>query len=133
MQGKYKAGLAERPKEKQGRPTFRSALRRKAVIQATPPWVNREDLWLVYHAAAERRKRGEDVHVDHVMPIKGKASCGLHVPWNLQILPAKENLEKFNKEPVSKFDAAAMNWLWDRWMADRKAVIDAGCAVEARP
>ena len=30
-------------------------------------------------------------------------------------------------------DAAAMNWLWDRWMADRKAVIDAGCAVEARP
>lgn len=30
-------------------------------------------------------------------------------------------------------DAAAMNWLWDSWMADRKAVIDAGCAVEAKP
>lgn len=29
-------------------------------------------------------------------------------------------------------DAAAMNWLWDSWMADRKAVIAAGCAVEAK-
>lgn len=28
-------------------------------------------------------------------------------------------------------DAAAMNLLWDGWMADRKAVIDAGCAVVA--
>lgn len=28
-------------------------------------------------------------------------------------------------------DAAAMTWLWDSWMADRKAVIAAGCAVVA--
>lgn len=27
-------------------------------------------------------------------------------------------------------DAATIDWLWDRWMADRKAVIDGGCAVE---
>ena len=30
-------------------------------------------------------------------------------------------------------DAAVIEYLWNGWMADRKAVIDAGCAVEAKP
>lgn len=28
-------------------------------------------------------------------------------------------------------DAAVIDWLWDRWKADRRAVIQAGCAVES--
>jgi hypothetical protein len=35
--------------------------------------------------------------VDHIMPIKGEASSGLHVPWNLQILTKSENCAKKNK------------------------------------
>lgn len=38
-------------------------------------------------------------HVDHVHPLCGQNFSGLHVPWNLQYLPALDNLKKGNKLP----------------------------------
>ena len=75
----------------------KSAAERAMRAKATPQWVDRKALLEIYTAAKALRHAGEDVHVDHIVPINNPTVCGLHVPWNLQILPASENIQKSNK------------------------------------
>jgi len=68
---------------------------------ATPPWLS-TDQWSeiveFYELAARRtRETGVEHHVDHIVPIAGKNVCGLNVPWNLQVLTARENMRKHAK------------------------------------
>lgn len=72
--------------------TFRVALRRKISKQATPPYVNKQELFVFYQKAREL-----NMTVDHIIPLKHELVCGLNVPWNLQLLTKSENSAKNNK------------------------------------
>lgn len=70
-------------------------------LQATPSWVNYTRIEALYSLAAMlTRETGEKYHVDHIIPIKSKLVCGLHVYENLRVIPAKDNLLKGNKFSV---------------------------------
>jgi hypothetical protein len=81
--------------------SMRATVRQLYVRRATPTWLthaHRKEIRATYIAAAERSEStGVKHHVDHVVPLRGKTVCGLHVPWNLQIIPAAENMKKRNK------------------------------------
>lgn len=69
--------------------------------QRTPPWLTREHLKEIldcYRCSQYLTTiSGIPHHVDHIVPLRGKRVSGLHVPWNLQAIPAVVNLSKSNK------------------------------------
>ena len=71
-------------------------------MNATPAWVTKEqlkDMAKLHEFCRELEQLiPEKYHVDHIIPLQGKNICGLNVPWNLQILEAKANIRKGNKE-----------------------------------
>ncbi len=72
---------------------FKSA-RRAGVHQASPVWLTKAQRAAILVFYKDARDHG--VTVDHVVPLQGKTVCGLHVPWNLQLLTTGENSSKGN-------------------------------------
>jgi hypothetical protein len=77
-----------------------TAKRRAAKLQQTPKWLSPTDYFeieCIYAYSSALNASGLAYHVDHIVPIQGKEARGLHVPWNLQVIPASENISKSNK------------------------------------
>lgn len=64
----------------------RRAFVRKAAFAGYDNWVK-----AIYETAHDL-----GLQVDHVYPLKGRNGCGLHVPWNMQMLSKSRNSAKRN-------------------------------------
>ena len=84
--------------------TLNTAKYRSAKLQRTPAWLTEFDLLrikCVYQVAAMRsRESGYVWHVDHIIPLQGVFVSGLHVPDNLRVIPAVDNMRKNNHYEV---------------------------------
>jgi 5-methylcytosine-specific restriction endonuclease McrA len=78
-----------------------TSARKRRHREATPKWITKEqklEIRGLYLKAIETtRITGERYVVDHIVPLINDAVCGLHVPWNLQVITQQENLVKSNK------------------------------------
>lgn len=80
-----------------------AAKRRSSELKATPPWLTNEhflEIEQFYIDAKELQWLSDPTdpfEIDHIIPLQGKNVCGLHVPWNLQIIPTSKNRSKSNK------------------------------------
>jgi hypothetical protein len=103
--------------------------RQASKFKATPRWLTDEHLSQiekVYFAASKTSLlAGFPCHVDHIVPLKGKNVCGLHVPWNLRVVSQSYNSKKKNNldEGIffapSKMDGilvhkSALPWNWSK-------------------
>jgi hypothetical protein len=65
---------------------------------AKPAWANDFFISEIYDLASARTKSlGVVHHVDHIVPLKSKLVCGLHVEANLRVIPGSENIRKNNR------------------------------------
>jgi hypothetical protein len=82
--------------------------RRVKISTSTPEWINNSELREIYKEKNILSEyTGINYSVDHIIPINHEKVCGLHVPWNLQILTKSENSSKNNK-----FDGTYENESW---------------------
>jgi 5-methylcytosine-specific restriction endonuclease McrA len=70
------------------------------VKRATLSWQFMPQIEAFYVEARRlTEETGVNYVVDHIWPINGRTSCGLHTPWNLRVITQAENDSKGNKEP----------------------------------
>lgn len=80
------------------RPRSSSYVRMERVRQATPAWADEAAIQALYAQARWlSRRTNVEHHVDHIVPIHGGTVCGLHVHYNLRVIPAADNVRRPRK------------------------------------
>lgn len=81
-----------------GKRAVYSASYRASKINAQPEWCDQDDMRIIYKQCRKKTKEtGVPHEVDHIIPLQSDIVCGLHVPWNLQIITQDENRKKSNR------------------------------------
>lgn len=81
-----------------GKANAKTARRYASKTKATPAWANQFFIDEIYDLASIRsRITGIRCHVDHIVPLRSKHVCGLHVEHNLKIIPMRVNQAKGNR------------------------------------
>jgi N-glycosylase/DNA lyase len=97
---KYSNYQKQWAKENKGKVGALQAARRAKKLSATPSWLTKDQKQYIEDLYTFCKNLsgvvGKKYHVDHVVPLQNKSVCGLHVPWNLQVITEKNNLEKGN-------------------------------------
>jgi hypothetical protein len=88
-------------KVNRGKKNAIEAKRHASKLERTPKWLTKEqkaEIEQFYWLARDLYvSTGELYNVDHIVPLQGENVCGLHVPWNLQVLPSDVNIAKGNR------------------------------------
>ena len=81
--------------------------RRARELKAMPTWANRFFMAEAYDLARRRAEAtGFEWEVDHEFPLRHKLFCGLHVEYNLRVIPAVINRKKGNRVPPELLGAS---------------------------
>jgi hypothetical protein len=76
------------------------AKHRAAKLNRTPGWLRPVDFRHIQEIYNIARRLTEETktlhHVDHIIPLQGKIVSGLHVPTNLRVIKAADNVKKSN-------------------------------------
>ncbi|HLO98683.1 MAG TPA: hypothetical protein VK171_08825 [Fimbriimonas sp.] len=80
------------------------AVRKRGMKRAKPRVVSWSEIATVYKLASSSGKT-----VDHIVPLFNPVVCGLHVPWNMQLMSLEDNLRKSWKFDQEKAESHIMN------------------------
>jgi hypothetical protein len=121
-------------KNNPGKERAKKRTRDAQAINACPPWAKTKEMkerLLAHYLHAEwlEKVTGSSFHVDHIIPLQSDFVCGLHVPENLMVLSAEDNMRKNGYWWPGQLECQQGRGVSQSWWLELKQLIDGGDKV----